>query len=207
MAAEITKDSYAQIADNIRAVREKIEQSAAQSPYDKEVTLMAVTKTVDADGDHFKGHEKMSLSIAQRIFEKLHFSNSERSCIKTMIENHDLRLTGDKIEIKKLLSKIGNEYFEDLLAVQRADAMAQNEALVEAKLDKLALIQREYETIVANNEPYLVKHLAVDGNDILELGIQGSAVGKTLAFLQDAVIADSGKNNRETLLKLVEARR
>ncbi|MBE7013548.1 MAG: CCA tRNA nucleotidyltransferase [Ruminococcaceae bacterium] len=165
------------------------------------------TKTVDADGDHFKGHEKMSLSIAQRIFEKLHFSNSERSCIKTMIENHDLRLTGDKIEIKKLLSKIGNEYFEDLLAVQRADAMAQNEALVEAKLDKLALIQREYETIVANNEPYLVKHLAVDGNDILELGIQGSAVGKTLAFLQDAVIADSGKNNRETLLKLVEARR
>ena len=38
-----------QIAENIASARQRIAQAQKESPYDKEVTLMAVTKTVDAD--------------------------------------------------------------------------------------------------------------------------------------------------------------
>ncbi len=165
------------------------------------------TKSVDAAGDHFKGHEKMSLSIAERIFEKLHFSNAEKNCIKTMIEHHDLRLTGDRVEIKKLLSEIGREYFEDLLLVQRADALAQSEYMIADKIGKLDLIKSEYDSIIGADEPYVIKHLAVDGNDIMNLGINGGAVGKTLNFLLDAVIENPALNTRDTLLDLARGRR
>ena len=49
MTAVSTPDSYPLIAENIKATRERIEAARAQSPYDREVTLMAVTKTVDVD--------------------------------------------------------------------------------------------------------------------------------------------------------------
>lgn len=165
------------------------------------------TRTEDMYGDHFKGHETMSLNIAQRIFEKLKFSNAEKSCIKTMIKYHDYRFDADKVQIKKLLSEIGGEYFEDLLLVQRADAMAQSESMIGEKIEKLDSIQKLYENIIFQKEPYLVKHLAVNGNDLLEYGIKGNAIGKTLDELKKAVIETPSLNTRETLLKRIEGRK
>jgi len=49
MATESTQNQFQAIADNIRAIRETIAQRASQSPYKQDVTLMAVTKTVDAE--------------------------------------------------------------------------------------------------------------------------------------------------------------
>ena len=49
MATESMQNQFTAIADNIRALRETIAARSAQSPYHKDVTLMAVTKTVDVD--------------------------------------------------------------------------------------------------------------------------------------------------------------
>lgn len=165
------------------------------------------TRSVDCNGDHFKGHEVMSISIAQRIFEKLKFSNAEKNCIKTMIKYHDHRFSGDKTEIKKILSEIGEEYFEDLLCVQKADAMAQSDEFLAQKLEKLDNICKVYKEIMSNQEPYLVKHLAVDGNDVIEQGISGGAVGKALKQMQSLVIENPSMNTKEKLLKAIKARR
>lgn len=164
------------------------------------------TRSTDADGDHFKGHEQMSLNIAERIFSKLKFSNAEKSCIKTMIKYHDFRFGPDKVVIKKLLSEIGAEYFADLLCVQRADAMAQSESTMPAKLSNLEEITSVFEDIIASGEPYLIKHLAINGNDLMEHGISGNAIGKTLTKLQTAVIENPLLNTKETLLKLIDRR-
>ena len=43
------EERYHQIAENIENARSRIAQAQKQSPYDQNVTLMAVTKTVDAD--------------------------------------------------------------------------------------------------------------------------------------------------------------
>lgn len=164
------------------------------------------TRSTDADGDHFKGHEQMSLNIAERIFSKLKFSNAEKSCIKTMIKYHDFRFGADKVVIKKLLSEIGAEYFADLLCVQRADAMAQSERTMPAKLSNLEEITSVFEDIITSGEPYLIKHLAINGNDLMEYGICGNAIGKMLAKLQTAVIENPLLNTKETLLNLIDRR-
>ncbi len=164
------------------------------------------TRSTDMDGDHFRGHEEMSLNIARRIFDKLKFSNAEKSYIKTMIKYHDFRFTADKVVIKKLLAEIGQEYFEDLLCVQRADAMAQSESTMPAKLTNLDEIRIAFEQIIADGEPYLIKHLAVNGNDLMELGITGNSIGNALEKLQMAVIENSSLNTRENLLNLIDRR-
>lgn len=49
MATESTQNQFPEIAENIRVIRETIAQRSAVSPYQQDVTLMAVTKTVDVD--------------------------------------------------------------------------------------------------------------------------------------------------------------
>lgn len=49
MSNASTQNCYAAIADNIQTLRASIANLSAQSPYGQEVTLMAVTKTVDVD--------------------------------------------------------------------------------------------------------------------------------------------------------------
>ncbi|MBE6658510.1 MAG: YggS family pyridoxal phosphate-dependent enzyme [Ruminococcaceae bacterium] len=105
MAAEITKDSYAQIADNIRAVREKIEQSAAQSPYDKEVTLMAVTKTVDADRINYAidscGIRCIGENRVQELCEKyplLHLDGVSVHLIGSL-QSNKVKYIADKVDL------------------------------------------------------------------------------------------------------------
>ena len=47
-----------------------------------------------------------------------------------------------------------------------------------------------------------MKHLAVTGDDLLELGLSGRALGEMLKFLLDYVIEYPDNNRRELLLCL-----
>lgn len=58
--------------------------------------------------------------------------------------------------------------------------------------------------IINNNEPYLIKDLAIDGNDLKELGYSGHKIGEILEKLLDKVIDNPEINNREKLLSLIK---
>ena len=58
--------------------------------------------------------------------------------------------------------------------------------------------------IIENNEPYSIKMLAVSGNDLLQVGISGQEVGKTLNYLKNIVIEHSDYNTKEYLLNLIK---
>ena len=58
-------------------------------------------------------------------------------------------------------------------------------------------------TQIAFRDPLSVADLAIDGSDLMELGIPaGPAIGETLRRLLDVVIEDPSKNQRDTLLEL-----
>lgn len=54
-------------------------------------------------------------------------------------------------------------------------------------------------------ECYKVSHLKINGNDLINLGYQGKAIGKLLNYLLFEVIEDKLKNNRKDLLKRIGA--
>ena len=56
------------------------------------------------------------------------------------------------------------------------------------------------EKIVRENQPYLLQHLAVNGDDLIALGFSGAKVGFILKKMLLDVIKDQAKNNRDYLL-------
>lgn len=67
--------------------------------------------------------------------------------------------------------------------------------------DRLIAIKND---ILSSNEPYLLRHLAISGKELLSLGITGSATGSVLRSLLDAVIAHPTLNEKQTLLSMAE---
>ena len=65
--------------------------------------------------------------------------------------------------------------------------------------------ERVLNKIVANNECYNLKMLAVNGDDLIERGVpEGKAVGDILNILLDNVIEENIPNERNTLLQAAD---
>ncbi len=58
--------------------------------------------------------------------------------------------------------------------------------------------------IINNNEPYLIKNLAINGNDLKVLGFEGCQIGEILEKLLDKVIDNPELNRKEKLISLIE---
>lgn len=61
----------------------------------------------------------------------------------------------------------------------------------------------ELRAVLKSGECFSMKHLAVTGDDLLELGLTGKELGEMLRFLLDYVMEYPEKNRREILLGLV----
>ena len=66
--------------------------------------------------------------------------------------------------------------------------------------DKLKLLAE----IIKNKEPYLISHLAIDGEDLRKLGFEGKEIGEILERLRQTVVCDPQKNRKEILMALTK---
>lgn len=163
-------------------------------------------RTTDPSGhDHFKGHPLMSAVIAGHIMNRLHFSNADRKRILTLIQHHDEYLVADRVRIKQWLRCLGSrELFLDLWAVQYADAAAQAPDTIPQKHAVLQQVADIFHDIERTGEPYLIRHLAVNGSDLLAAGVKQTEIGNTLNRLLDTVIYRPNDNTRDILLQEVK---
>ncbi|MBR6120179.1 MAG: HD domain-containing protein [Oscillospiraceae bacterium] len=103
--------------------------------------------------------------------------------------------------IKKLLGRLGEEDFFRLLALKRADALAHHPDYRgrAAACDRFEARARE---LLAQKAPFSLKDLAVNGNDLLELGFpRGPELGAALKALLEAVLEGSLPNEKAALLE------
>ncbi len=150
---------------------------------------------------HYIGHNTFSVAIAENIMKRLKYSNELIETVKTLILYHDVRFSDNKKHIKRLLSKIGEDNFKLLLKVQRADILAQSNYQIEEKLNNLNFTETALNQIISENECFKLKDLAVNGHDLMRIGIiKGQDIGSTLNFLLSNVIDGNIKNEKEILL-------
>ncbi len=69
------------------------------------------------------------------------------------------------------------------------------------KADDISAIYRD---IVSKCEPYLINHLAINGNDVKKHGYSGEEIGYILEQCADFVIANPDKNRPEILLERIK---
>ncbi len=162
--------------------------------------------TQDADGTgHFYGHPEISCQTAEKALKRLRFDKRTISDVCTLIKYHDADILADEKVILKWLNLIGDELFLKLIEVKRADNAAQNPEY--SYSDEFSKIEDMYYEMKKSPICYSIKHLNVNGNDLIKLGISdGIKIGNTLKILLDAVMDGEISNTRDELLEYVKKR-
>lgn len=151
---------------------------------------------------HFYHHAKESVLLAAQILTRMRYSNDEITNILTLIECHDMELKNNKKSIKRLLNKVGENLFEDLLDLRMSDK--ENHLGLSMSEDEKLNIIETYKEILYNNEVFSVKDLAITGDDLIYLGYSPSPLFSEI--LNDCVelcIKKPECNTKEYLLEYV----
>ena len=158
-------------------------------------------RSTDEKGiDHYYGHPKVSEQIAGPLLKRFKVSNEIYNRVMTLIPIHDAHIGTEKKNIKKWLSKIGEERLIDLIYVKRADKLAQNTDLVKEELKNLEITEKLTRKIIEDGEPFTVKDLSINGNDLISIGFKGRVIGEILSVLLDKVISGELENKKEILV-------
>lgn len=161
---------------------------------------------LDGNGaGHFPKHPAVSAEMTDIIMRRLKFNNKTREAVVQLVKYHDVELHPTEKCVKKWLNRIGKEQLDKLLIVQMCDKMAQNFDYAKNFIVELHMIPRVVEKVLKENQCFKIKDLAVNGNDLIELGLpKGPAIGETLNMLLQAVIDGECKNNKDDLIQMIQ---
>lgn len=163
------------------------------------------TKTTDENNvDHFYNHADISREKARIILNNFKFDNENKHKILTLIEYHDKYMAPEPKYIKKMLNKIGEDLFFDLIKVRIADDSAKNHELVKNNLKLFKETEALAKKIINEKQPYNIKDLDISGKDIIKLGYEGKEIGEILNYLLNKVLEDSSVNKKEKLINLIQ---
>lgn len=157
--------------------------------------------TMDEKGNgHFYGHAIKSFDITREVFNRLKVDNNTKNQVLTLIKYHDLDLQPTPKYIRRLCYKLGNlEMVKKLILVQRADNYGQAPIHSE-RIDKFNEIDEIINRLEQENLSFSLKDLAVNGNDMIDIGLSGKEIGASLKLLMEAVLNDEVKNDKRALL-------
>lgn len=198
------------------SVGEHILHAVTEVPQDKVLRLTMLlhdigkpqVHTTDEQGiDHFYRHEEAGAELAGRILRRLKFDNETLRRVKHLVRVHgDCRDELTPRAVRRAVYRIGEEAFPDYLQVRRADILAQDPAIREEKLERLARLRAQYEEILEAKNCLSLKDLAVGGRDLIEAGVPaGPGLGALLDEMLREVIENPEHNTREYLLTMLDS--
>ena len=153
---------------------------------------------------HFHGHPAVSEKMAEEILARLKYDNVTRRRVVTLVREHDRIIVPTEIAVKRALFRLTPEVFFNLLIIKRADNLAQSPNY----RDRLATydrIESMAQDILERNECISVASLAVNGGDLIAIGMKpGKEIGEMLSLLLEQVIRGDLANDRDELLTYVK---
>lgn len=161
------------------------------------------TFTLDENGrGHFYGHAKFSAEIADRVLRRLKAPTKLREDAVRLIELHMHRFEEDKKVLRRWLSRLGSATMDDLLKLQEADLGSKGTGKVR-EMDQFSRLRQLIAEIEAENACLHIKDLAVNGNDLMALGLSGREIGTALNRLLELVLDEQLPNEKQALLAAV----
>ena len=153
---------------------------------------------------HFYGHPAVSAEMAEEILARLKYDNVTRCRVITLVKEHDRIIEPTETAVKRALSRLTPEVFFNLLAIKRADNLAQSPNYWD-RLETYDAIEAMAQDILEKNECISVAALAVNGSDLIALGMKpGKEIGEMLSHLLEQVIRGKLENEQEELLSYVK---
>ena len=153
--------------------------------------------TLDEQGKgHFYGHDAQGAAMAEEILRRLRLPRRDTERIVLLIREHMRQIAPTEKSVGRALHRLGPETLGQLLAVQRADRLATGTGDTEL-LDQL---QALLEKLLAEERCFTLRQLAVNGRDLMALGLAGPAVGRMLQQLLAQVLDGTLPNDHAALL-------
>ena len=164
------------------------------------------TFTTDETGrGHFYAHAQVGAEIANTILLRLKAPTQLREEVVLLISQHMTKLEPEKRFLRRCLNRLGADRVERLLQLQEAD-MGSKGTGKQDQLLQFSQVRALLAEIKAENACLQLKDLAVNGNDLLALGLTGKQIGETLNSLLEQVMDDVLPNDRSVLLETAKNR-
>ncbi len=156
--------------------------------------------TIDENGEgHFKGHAKTSADMCRDIMKNLCYDNNsiEQTCL--LIAHHSDKIHND-IQIKKLVSEIGEDNFFMLMQIKRFDNYGKCPFVLK-EFEEFERHENALREFIKNNDCMHISQLEINGNDLVNIGFRGKAVGDMLKNILNMIIEGNLENKRDILLE------
>ena len=123
-----------------------------------------------------------------------------------LIEKHMTKLPPEKKALRRWLGRLGEETIQKTLTLQEADMGSKGTGKPKTA-EHFAQLRRLLEEILEENACLSLKDLAINGHDLMALGIRGKTIGRTLNALLELVMDEKLPNEKEALLQHIAAHR
>lgn len=157
----------------------------------------------EAGTGHFYGHPHISVELARGILKRFSFSSAFIADVLTLVKYHDDVIEPTPKSVKRALTRLGGDerLFAALCDLKRADALSQAPQCA-YRVETADELERVLTRLKEEGAAFSVRDLAINGNDVLALGVpQGRAVGGVLRAALAAVIDEEVENTRDALLE------
>lgn len=136
----------------------------------------------------------LNIDECQRALKRLKVSNDIYNKVTTLIKIHDETILPNKSNIKQWLRSIGIDLTYDFIKLKKAINLNRDNDFFEQ-------IKSLVDEIVTNNEPYLISHLKIKGNDLINLGYNGKEIAEELNRLILLVSVHPELNEKNKLIE------
>lgn len=162
--------------------------------------------TIDEKGvGHFYEHHKVSADMSREILTRLKFDNKTIDKVCLLVYEHMVDTNMKRTGIKRLINRVGQYNIFDLIELAIADRKGM--AKEHKNYDDILELKDKIEDILAKQEAFSIKDLAINGGDLIQVGIkQGKEIGMILNELLEVVLENPELNHIETLLSLVKSK-
>jgi len=162
----------------------------------------------DKGTSHFYGHEALSAEMSQQIMKRLKFDRDTMDRAANLIKYHDMRFEITPYKVRKSIYKVGEKDYPLIFKVKKADTLAQSNYKREEKLAWINELEKQYHEIIENGDCLSLKAMAVNGKDLMNLGIApGKQIGDTLNNMLKDVLKNPEHNTKDYLLETSNLKR
>ena len=165
------------------------------------------TRKEAADGScTFYRHESVSEKMTRSIMKRLKYPNAEIEKTAHLVAQHMFHYDPfwTDAAVRRFIVRVGKENIDDLFALRKADVFGLTGTYAEPNF--LVEFTARIDKILQEDGAYSLKDLAVNGKDLMAIGIPaGKYLGIVLHDLLETVLDDPAQNTKETLLPIAAA--
>ena len=166
----------------------------------------AVRKEASDDSCTFYRHEGVSEKMTRSIMRRLKYSNAEIEKTAHLVAEHMFHYDPSWTDaaVRRFIVRVGKENIDDLFTLRKADVFGLTGTYTEPNF--LVEFTARIDNILKEAGAYSLKDLAVNGKDLMAIGIPaGKCLGLILHDLLETVLDDPDQNTKEMLLPIATA--